>query len=161
MKLAFSPQILEKRLDIKFHRNPSSGSRLVLCGPSDRHDGANCRFSHFCERPKNEVVTFTWPHYGTLYYHKPYNVIISILELPPRSLTSLCDTWLQWRHSKRLNATKLVNSPCVNNEQLLTEISDYVYLLVALKSCVSPLLRSQRLQKIISKLSPSQFDRNM
>jgi hypothetical protein len=73
MKLAFSPQIFEKRLDIKFHRNPSSGSRLVLCGPSDRHDGANGRFSHFYERPKNEVVTFTWPHYGTLYYHKPYN----------------------------------------------------------------------------------------
>jgi len=29
---------------------PSSGSRVVPCGRTDRHDEANSRFSQFCER---------------------------------------------------------------------------------------------------------------
>jgi len=32
MKLEFSGQIFEKYLNIKFHENPSSGSRVVPCG---------------------------------------------------------------------------------------------------------------------------------
>jgi hypothetical protein len=36
--------------DIKFHENPSSGSQVVLCGRTDRHDVANSRFSQFRER---------------------------------------------------------------------------------------------------------------
>ena len=35
---------------LKFHENPSSGSRVVPCGQTDRHDEANSRFSQFCER---------------------------------------------------------------------------------------------------------------
>jgi hypothetical protein len=35
MKLEFSPQIVEKYSDIKFHENPSSGSRVVPCGRTD------------------------------------------------------------------------------------------------------------------------------
>jgi hypothetical protein len=65
MKLEFSRQILEKCSDIKFHENPSSGSRVVPCGRTDtltggytdrltgREDEANSRFSQFCERAKN------------------------------------------------------------------------------------------------------------
>jgi hypothetical protein len=34
---------------IKFHESPSSGSRLVACGRTDRHDEANSRFSWFCK----------------------------------------------------------------------------------------------------------------
>jgi len=50
MKLEFSQQILEKELNVKFHKNPSSGSRVVSYGHMDRHDEANSVFSQFCER---------------------------------------------------------------------------------------------------------------
>ena len=36
MKLEFSGQVFEKYLNIKFHENPSSGSRVVPCGQTDR-----------------------------------------------------------------------------------------------------------------------------
>jgi hypothetical protein len=36
---------------IEFHRNWSSGSRVVPCERTDRHDEAIIRFSQFCERP--------------------------------------------------------------------------------------------------------------
>jgi hypothetical protein len=35
MKLEFSRQIFEKSLNIKFHKNPSSGSLVVPCGQTD------------------------------------------------------------------------------------------------------------------------------
>jgi hypothetical protein len=35
MKLEFSRQIFEKSAKIKFHENPSSGSRVVACGRID------------------------------------------------------------------------------------------------------------------------------
>jgi len=41
MKLELLLQISEKYLRIKFHENPSNGSRVVLCGETDRHDEAN------------------------------------------------------------------------------------------------------------------------
>jgi len=43
MKLEFIWQIFEKYLNIKFHENPSSDSR-VPCGRTDRHDEANSFF---------------------------------------------------------------------------------------------------------------------
>ena len=49
--LSFSRQIFEKSSDIKFHENPSSGSRVVPCGRTDGYDEGNSRFSQFC--PKN------------------------------------------------------------------------------------------------------------
>jgi hypothetical protein len=55
-KLEFSRQVFEKYSNIKFHENPSSGSRVVPCGQADgRTDGreeANSRSSKFCERTK-------------------------------------------------------------------------------------------------------------
>jgi hypothetical protein len=36
MKLEFSRQIVEKHSNIKFHKNPSSGSRVVPCGQTGR-----------------------------------------------------------------------------------------------------------------------------
>jgi len=37
MKLESSRQIFEKYPNIKFHENPSNGSRVVPCGRTDRH----------------------------------------------------------------------------------------------------------------------------
>ena len=37
MKLVFPRQIFEKDSYIKFHENPSRGSRVVPCGQTDRH----------------------------------------------------------------------------------------------------------------------------
>jgi hypothetical protein len=45
-------QIFERSSDIKFHENPSSGSRVVPYGGADEetfsHDEAHSRFSNFC-----------------------------------------------------------------------------------------------------------------
>jgi hypothetical protein len=49
MKFEFSQQIFGKVLNIKFHQNPSIGSRVVPCGQTG-HDEANNRFSEFSER---------------------------------------------------------------------------------------------------------------
>jgi len=35
MKLEFSRQIFKKSSNIKFHKNPSSGGRVVPCGRTD------------------------------------------------------------------------------------------------------------------------------
>jgi len=35
---------------IKFHENPSSGSRVFPCGRKDRQNEANCRFSQRYEK---------------------------------------------------------------------------------------------------------------
>jgi hypothetical protein len=45
-----SRQFFEKYSDIEFDENPSSGSRVVPCGETDRHDKANSYFSKFWER---------------------------------------------------------------------------------------------------------------
>jgi len=50
MKLEFSRQIFEKYLDTNIRENPTSGSRVVPCGRTDRQDEANSHFSQFCER---------------------------------------------------------------------------------------------------------------
>jgi len=50
MKLEFSGKYFEKYSDIKFYKNPSTGSRVVACRRTDRHDDANSLFSQFRER---------------------------------------------------------------------------------------------------------------
>jgi len=54
MELELCQQIFEKYSDIKFHENPSSGSRVVPCGQTD-YDEANSRYSQFCERAWNII----------------------------------------------------------------------------------------------------------
>jgi hypothetical protein len=49
MIFQFSRQVFEKYSAIKFHDNPSSGSRVVAYG-QDGHDEANSHVSQFCER---------------------------------------------------------------------------------------------------------------
>ena len=49
----FSTPFRKKSSKIRFYQNPSSGSRVVPCGQTDRctdrHDEVNSRFSLFCE----------------------------------------------------------------------------------------------------------------
>jgi len=60
MKLEFSRKIFEKSSNTKFHWNPSSGSRAVPCGRTDRQDVANSSFfRNFANAPKNGVAAWT------------------------------------------------------------------------------------------------------
>jgi hypothetical protein len=53
MKLEFCRQIFEKYSNIKFHEDPSSGSRVVARGQTDRHGEPECRFfRNFANAPK-------------------------------------------------------------------------------------------------------------
>jgi hypothetical protein len=53
MKLEFFDWFWKKRLNIKFHQNPFSGSRVVPCGQIDRQDEAVVAFRSFAKAPKN------------------------------------------------------------------------------------------------------------
>jgi len=53
--MIFSQRIFEKYSNIKFHENPSSGSRVVPWGQTDIHDEANNRYSQVCERILEET----------------------------------------------------------------------------------------------------------
>ena len=52
--IEFEREIFEKFSNIKFHENPSSGSRVFPCGRAerqkDRHEEAKSRFSQVCAR---------------------------------------------------------------------------------------------------------------
>jgi hypothetical protein len=57
MKPEFSPQILEKYSNIKFHENSSTGSRVVPCGRTDRPDEANnIAFPNLADPPKDTQI---------------------------------------------------------------------------------------------------------
>jgi len=55
IELEICRQILEKYSNVKFHKNPYSGSRgfprVWTDGRTDRHDEASSRSLQFCERP--------------------------------------------------------------------------------------------------------------
>ena len=53
MKTEFSPQILEKQSDIKFHGTLQWEQSCSIRGRTDRHDEANSSFSQFYERAWN------------------------------------------------------------------------------------------------------------
>ena len=57
MKLEFSRKIFEKYASIKFHENPPSQSGVVPWGRRDRHDEADSRFSHLCERTEKRRLS--------------------------------------------------------------------------------------------------------
>ena len=60
MNVEFSRQIFEKYSNMKFHENPSGGSRVVSCGRTDGLDKASrpSRFSQFCERAWRPTVHY-------------------------------------------------------------------------------------------------------
>jgi hypothetical protein len=49
MEFEFSQGILDKYSNIKYHENPSNGSRVVPRERTDRHEGAKNGFTRFCE----------------------------------------------------------------------------------------------------------------
>jgi hypothetical protein len=77
IKLGFSKNIFEKSSNIKFHENPSSGSRVALCGQGDRlmtdrwTDTTKLivTFPNFESEPKNKGFYFqnTFSIYLTLF----------------------------------------------------------------------------------------------
>jgi hypothetical protein len=73
------PDRFSKSADIKFHENPSSGSRVVLCGITDgrtqsKRDEANNRFQNFAKAPKKDKNFKTSKN-------KPYNLVALLAEL--------------------------------------------------------------------------------
>ena len=53
MKRGFSRQIFDKSSNIKFHQNPSTGSRVVPCGRADMVE-LEVAFRSFSNAPKND-----------------------------------------------------------------------------------------------------------
>jgi len=53
MELEFSLRIFEKSSNIKFYEYPSSGSRFVPCGRTDRHDEALVAFCNIANEHNN------------------------------------------------------------------------------------------------------------
>jgi len=61
MKLEFSGQIFKKSSNIKFHENPSSGSRVVLCGQTDGQTDVTkviVAFRSCANAPKNPLFSY-------------------------------------------------------------------------------------------------------
>jgi hypothetical protein len=59
MKLEFSQQVLKESSYIKFHENPSSGSRVVPCGQTDARTDMKkliVAFRNFANAPKNTAL---------------------------------------------------------------------------------------------------------
>ena len=59
MKYEFYRQIFEKVSDIKFHKNPSSGSRVVSCEETDGQTDVTkliVVFRNFVNAPKNQLI---------------------------------------------------------------------------------------------------------
>ena len=71
MKSEFSRHISEKYLNIKFHENPSSGSRVVPCGKTDMKR-LTVAFRNSAKAPRKGSHIFTFSH-CTLHHNKLYH----------------------------------------------------------------------------------------
>ena len=83
----FFGQIFERYPNIKFHENPSSGSRVVPCGRTDIHEAIR-PFSQFCERappPKKKPVSPLLnisSRYNFFGLHLLFTLLIFVTETP-------------------------------------------------------------------------------
>jgi len=71
IKLPFYGKTFEKYSNIKFHDNPSSGSRFVPCGrKQDRHGAANSLFyRNFVNVPRNKLWTCLKAYFPAAKFH--------------------------------------------------------------------------------------------
>jgi hypothetical protein len=44
-----------RKINTKFHENPSSASRVVPCGPMDEHDEGDSCFPQFANASRNDI----------------------------------------------------------------------------------------------------------
>jgi hypothetical protein len=68
IKREFSGQIFEIYSNIKFNGNPSSGSPVVPCGRTDRHEEANSRFLQFSHHAYKRSKAADTRSLHTIYY---------------------------------------------------------------------------------------------
>jgi hypothetical protein len=90
------PVQLQKYSNIKFHENPSSGSRVVPCVQTDRHDKANSRFPSFASALKHRHSLL--PR-GKTQTHVPIQTPLLILRY--RRKTCICLFKTQHRNNYR------------------------------------------------------------
>ena len=60
MRFELSRQSFIKCSNIKFQENPSSGSRVVPCGQTDRYVEANIDFLNFTNAAKKSLFFSNW-----------------------------------------------------------------------------------------------------
>ena len=73
MKLEFfSDRFSKNTQNLNFHEIPSSGSQVVTCGQSARHDEPDSRFSQICERARQ----------GQQFVLKPVGNTVDVLPVP-------------------------------------------------------------------------------
>ena len=81
MKIELPQQIFETFLNIEFHENPSSGSRVVSCGQTggrtDRYDETKCRFSPFCKLAQEQYF-----YSIKLIFCFPFSFLLNIFDIP-------------------------------------------------------------------------------
>jgi len=85
MKTEFSRPIFENT-DIRFHENPSSGSRVVPCGHTHGQVDTTkltVAFCSFASEPNNETVTIR----RTLLRHSVHSLIFLYTSVPHPSLS--------------------------------------------------------------------------
>ena len=70
--------MFEKYSNVKFHENPSSGSPVVPCGRTDRHDEATSRFRNFTNVLNNHYKYTNGEHNQVLL---PKNLSLKIMVL--------------------------------------------------------------------------------
>jgi len=69
MKHEFSRQIFEKSSNIKFHENPSIGSRVIPCVRTDMKK-LTVAFRNMVNAPKNVYSMSAFRQYCSLTYHQ-------------------------------------------------------------------------------------------
>ena len=81
MKLEFSRQIFEKYSNIKFHENPSRGSRVVPCRRTDGQTWRIVAFRSFSKAPKHWAIISCLAWTQTGYYSVTAPLTCSVLLL--------------------------------------------------------------------------------
>ena len=88
IKYEYSLQIFEKSSNVKFHKNPSNGSRVVPCGQADGPIWGNLK-DNFCNFVNAHKIKFSIHSKKSFSYASHENVRIWGLTVPLCSFLSL------------------------------------------------------------------------